>query len=1143
MNHQFKSIFITLFLSLFVFSHSVQAGVSPEEIIKIQAAVPQKPTIKPKKDRKLLVFSLCKGYRHSSVPYAAKALEIMGENTGAFEVTHSKDLSVFLPENLNQFDAVCFNNTTHLKFDDPVLQKSLMNFVRSGKGVIGIHAATDNFYTWPRGARLIGGLFDGHPWGSGGTWAFKVADPNHPINAAFTEEKFTLSDEIYRIKAPFTRENYRVLLSLDLTDAATQQAKGIRTDDVDIPVSWIHTLGKGRIFYCSLGHNHEIFWNATILQHYLDGIQFALGDLQADARPSLDLMLEAVRTYEFGQSREKLTELQNFIRFARQKSPRIKQLETTLLMEASAAYSADDTERDATLAQIRTVSQNISPGIVRRIEKRLLEVLDKKPTLAGTDFICRELSVIGSAQSLPALSKLLEDPKTSEMARYALEYIPGEATDAVLLKTLPKMKGAPKIGIISSLGQRRTRTAVAPLRKLVLSQDAEIALAAAAALGQIGDEASVEALKKAAEKTTGELHFQLLDSYLACAEQFLAAGQPTRAHAMYQTVYESNEPESIRHAALRGMVRSAGENCGEIVIAALQDENPAVRAVAIEMLNEVSETSQIVSIARELPNLPDVLKIQLLTSLGVLANPAVKNVVVDELESENANIRLAAIKALGTVGDASVVPVLAEIAATQRGQEKQAARESLSRLNREGVDAKIVAMLPDANPAIKLELIEAVSQRRTTAATEVLLREAQNPDRKIRIEAIKALKEIAVPGDLPKIIDLLIAAKSNAERNELEKTTAAVALKNPDAEKQGETVLKTLEEVTGTEARASLLQVLGKIGNPTALPVLTDALKSPKDAIQLAAIQALSVWPTDAPHPNLWKTAETTKNTKHQILALRGFVRLIGLESNRPAAETIKLYRNAMAQAANDNEKKMVISGLADVKTRPALELAEEYAANETLKSEARVAIIKISEAIYGSYPVKTKALLQEIRDNSDNAYQVSEAKRIIGKIEQIEDYMLAWEVSGPYTQEGEKLFDFAFAPENPDDQSAVWKIMPPSSDPDKPWLLELDEVIGGSNRVAYLRNKVWSGKTQKVRLEMGSDDGIKVWLNNKIVHENNTGRGVTPGEDVVEVTLNKGWNTLLMKIIQGGGDWGACARFRALDGGHLDDLKVEPGR
>ena len=107
------------------------------------------------------------------------------------------------------------------------------------------------------------------------------------------------------------------------------------------------------------------------------------------------------------------------------------------------------------------------------------------------------------------------------------------------------------------------------------------------------------------------------------------------------------------------------------------------------------------------------------------------------------------------------------------------------------------------------------------------------------------------------------------------------------------------------------------------------------------------------------------------------------------------------------------------------------------------------------------------------------------------------------------------------------------------PHLLNLARVLGGQDRVAYLRTHVWSPEQQDARLEIGSDDGVKVWLNDGVVHANNTSRGVSPGQDKVAISLDQGWNALMLKVSQGSGDWGACVRIRNPEGGEIEGLRA----
>ena len=267
---------------------SKMPDLSAADLDKIEKALPAKATAAPKSARKILVFWRCEGFfPGSGIVAGNKAIELMGTKTGAYTVDFSRDYDVFDAANLAKYDAVILDNTTRLKLSS-AQQQTLLAFVHSGKGLIGIHAATDNFHEQNEKecAKMMGGVFCDHPWGGGGTWAFKIDEPNHTLTKAFDGKGFKLKDEIYQFKDPYTRADRRVLLSLDLSDEATGkvQPKAPRADK-DYAVSWIKKEGKGRIFYCSLGHASNVFQNPTILKYYLDGIQYALGDLAADATP------------------------------------------------------------------------------------------------------------------------------------------------------------------------------------------------------------------------------------------------------------------------------------------------------------------------------------------------------------------------------------------------------------------------------------------------------------------------------------------------------------------------------------------------------------------------------------------------------------------------------------------------------------------------------------------------------------------------------------------------------------------------------------------------------------------------------------------------------------------------------------------
>lgn len=253
---------------------------TPEELAKIKAAVPKRAAVKPAKARKMLILSY---QSHERGRFAGeKMLEIMAKQTGAYEAVFVRDKAtmaeVMVPEKLKQFDAICVNNSTGGEGNarnGKTFVENLSEYVAAGGGLVGIHAATDNKF-----GEVFGGFFCGHPWSE--EVGIKIDDPKHRLCKVFGGKGFMVNDEIYQFARIYSREKLRVLLSLDMTRTAD---KG-RREDRDNAVAWVKKHGKGRIFYCSLGHNHRIFQDAKLLRFYLDGIQFALGDIKADMTPS-----------------------------------------------------------------------------------------------------------------------------------------------------------------------------------------------------------------------------------------------------------------------------------------------------------------------------------------------------------------------------------------------------------------------------------------------------------------------------------------------------------------------------------------------------------------------------------------------------------------------------------------------------------------------------------------------------------------------------------------------------------------------------------------------------------------------------------------------------------------------------------------
>jgi len=250
------------------------------------------------------------------------------------------------------------------------------------------------------------------------------------------------------------------------------------------------------------------------------------------------------------------------------------------------------------------------------------------------------------------------------------------------------------------------------------------------------------------------------------------------------------------------------------------------------------------------------------------------------------------------------------------------------------------------------------------------------------MESIKALRDVASPEHISALVELLINAKKEAERKAAEKAVVSVSRKSVDENVGTAVVLGVIDSVKDVKVRCSLLSVLGGIGDSEALDVLREALEDKNSKVQMSAIRALSDWPNAEPAADLLKVVSSSEGKKRRDLAFRGYVRLIGLDSDRPANETVELYTQAMDVASSVSEKKMVLSGLAKVKSFAALYTASEYLKDNELQEEAGAAMVKIAESTSDSHPYQTKMLLKMVLQRSKSDSLREQAQELLEEID-----------------------------------------------------------------------------------------------------------------------------------------------------------------
>jgi len=217
----------------------------------------------------------------------------MGKRTGAYEAVFDNDLDNLKYDRIRQFDAVYLNNTVGMIYVDPEVRDGMTRYLREGGGLAGNHGTSHASMEWAEFGEMIGTRHGIHREPTEQAM-IRIDDPASPLNAAFGGKEFVYQDEFFRFPAgPYSREKLHVLLSIDVPNTDMYQgrpcARPCVRPDYDYAVSWIRNYGKGRVFFSILGHNPTLFTTPALAAHFLAGIQFILGDLDADATPSARL--------------------------------------------------------------------------------------------------------------------------------------------------------------------------------------------------------------------------------------------------------------------------------------------------------------------------------------------------------------------------------------------------------------------------------------------------------------------------------------------------------------------------------------------------------------------------------------------------------------------------------------------------------------------------------------------------------------------------------------------------------------------------------------------------------------------------------------------------------------------------------------
>lgn len=641
-----------------------------------------------------------------------------------------------------------------------------------------------------------------------------------------------------------------------------------------------------------------------------------------------------------------------------------------------------DSQSPAFAASLRALVQAslADPARKAEVEKGLLAVLqDPSATFAGKQEACHALWVVGTARSVPVLAKMLPDERLGNLARYALERNPDPAAAKALRDALARTKALALVGVINSLGERGDAGALPQLKKLAVSKEKPVSEAATAALGKVGTPAAVAALKSLPAKSPA-----VSLAMLKAADRMAAAGKTAEAMRVYQELSGAGQTAVVRGAAILGLAATRSPRAGAAALAGMKSSSLYLQRVCARAFGSTATPAQLKQAAAAWPSLSSDAQMVLLAALGDRREPAAASLALKALESPNPLLRATAIRAAARVGGASAVSRLASIAAAGQGEDRGVARQALASMSGKQAEQALLQTARQGKPEVRASLMSVLVERPTPGAMGVLMDSAKGSDVRVATEALRALGRVGGRAQHAELLKLLITTQDEDVRDAAKDALVAVTQRTGAG---AGPVLAALPQASSVEAKGALLGVLAEVGGDDALAELTKAAEGTDPDLKRVAVAALADTWTDArPSDTLLRIAKSDSDQALRVQALRGYIRLVGLEEGAPPEDRLSRLKEALAAAERPEEKRQVLSVLRNIRVPAAVELSAQLMEDPALVNEAAEAVLYLASqqqlnnrrqpAVTGP---ATTAALDKVIQLSQDENQKAQAQKLKG--------------------------------------------------------------------------------------------------------------------------------------------------------------------
>jgi HEAT repeat protein len=589
-------------------------------------------------------------------------------------------------------------------------------------------------------------------------------------------------------------------------------------------------------------------------------------------------------------------------------------------------------------------------------QEQQLIVVVRTGAPADKALACKQLAIHGTKEAVPALAPLLEDEHLASWARIALEAIPDPAADEALRNAAESLSGRLLIGTLNSIGVRRDANAVPLLTERLQNPDADVAAAAAVALGRIGDAAATAALQKALAERSTTAYNAVAEGCILCAERLMEDGKLPEAIAIYDAVRTADVPKPRAVEATRGAILARGTDGIPLLLEQLESDDRAYLYIGLTTARELPGAEVADALAAHLAKTSPSRAALVLYALADRRESSVPAAVLQVAKNGARPVRIAAIGFIGKKGDQRSLDTLLEIATESDQQFSQAAKLALAELSGEGVNEQIAQRLNTANGPTYPVLIELVGMRRIDA-TKPLIKALDHSDPAVRAAALTSLGATAGPQDLAVLISQVIQPKNDVDLPVAQLALREACVRMPDREACA-AELGAAMPAASIPSQVQLLEILGAMGGQQALQSMAAAVKSGQEPLQDAGSRLLGEWMSVDAGPVLLDLTGDPSSDKYRIRLLRGYIRL-ARQFIMPDPERAEMCRQALKAATRADEQKLVLAVLERYPSLPTLQVAIQAAEQPALKNDAQQVAMIIVQKLGGDQANARKLLTQ----------------------------------------------------------------------------------------------------------------------------------------------------------------------------------------